>query len=149
MNEQSNTIKSQSRVGTLVEGLDNPDKAFKTSMKPTKEDFEALEMADSEAEALAREEAEKGVLTGPGSMQDKLTNYNKYMTMEAILNILTHEEAVKSTKKDVIIKAWKKTKRKMENTSTKIEKIVGELMKQIIVVKAKNEPTKEVGLIKT
>ena len=37
----------------------------------------------------------------------------------------------------------------MENTSTKIEKIVDELMKQITVVKATNEPTKEVGLIKT
>ena len=86
-------------------------------MKATPADFEALEMDNSEAEALARAEAEaeaekeREALLSSGTLEDKLTDYNIHMTMEIILTILTHDEAVTSKKKDVIIKAWKKTQK--------------------------------------
>ena len=128
MNEHSNTIKTRSCVGTLVEGLENPNRPFRTSMKATPTDFARLEMDEAEADALvlaeaeAKIEEEKQALLSLDSLEEKLSYYNACMTIEIILKILTDDEAVTSKKKDVIIKAWKKTKKKMENTSTKIQK---------------------------
>ena len=94
MSEQPNTIKTRSRKGTLVDRVDNPDKANRINMQ-TKADSEAVE----------KEEPEKGILSSPRTLQEKLANYNKQMTMQAVLDCLTNPDAKKTEKKNLIIKA--------------------------------------------
>ena len=140
MNEQSkSTIKTRSREGTLVDRVDNPDKAKRINMHVTKEDIEAAEKG----------EPEEGILSGSGTIQEKLADYNKQMTMQAVLECLTDPQAKKTAKKDLIIKAWKKAKRNMESTESNVTEIADELLAEIEVARTAIEPDEEsVGLIK-
>ena len=155
MNEHSNTIKTRSQGGQLLEALEDPDKQLRSPRMATSEELAKLEREEAEADAReleaaeAKMEAERQALLNKASLEDQLKEIDACMTMEIILTILTDEKAGTSKKKDVIIKAWKKTTKKNENTASKFEKSAEELRKQIEVVESKNEPTKEVSLIKT
>ena len=99
---------------------------------------------------MEKVEPEKGILLGLGTIQEKLADYNKQMTMQAVLDCLTSPEAKKTAKKDLIIKAWKKAKRNMESTESNVTEIADELLVEIEVARTANEPDEEsVGLIKT
>ena len=139
MNEQStSTIKTRSREGMLVDRVDNPDKARRVNMQVTESDIKAVES-----------EPEKETMSVTGDLQEKLATYNNHMTMQAVLECLTNEQATKTTAKDQIIKAWKKTKRNMESTENSVREKSDELLGEIELARTASNPDEEsVGLIK-
>ena len=156
MNEHSDTINTRSRGGQLQEPLADPEKHLRSPRmissddwtKPEREEMEK-DIVAMEAEQTKLEADRREALLNKDTLKDQLKEMDECMTMEIILQILEHEKAGTSKKKEIITKAWKKNTKKNENTAQKFERSAEDLRAQIEVVEKKNEPTKEVNLIKT
>ena len=79
-----------------------------------------MQVTESDLKAV-ESETEKKTMSGTGDLQERLATYNNTMTLQAVLECLTNEQAAKNPAKDQIIKAWKKAKRNIQSTENSVK----------------------------